>query len=167
MPHITAFEPLGAPQLVPIDLRHAIGDATGREVLVAAHDLQNAVGVVGHGVVADELVRHGNAQQQLHHIEPVVHRFVVEVRPMELEFLVERAVRARIGEVLRLLRRHGHEYLHEREQPREHPFMGIFANLPRCLAHGHTALLQLEVEKGHSVDEQHEIAPAVVAQLRL
>ena len=92
---------------------------------------------------------------------------VVEVGPMELELLVESAIGTRVGEVLRLLGVHGDEDLHQREQPFEHALGGVLANLTDGLRYRHTALLQLDMEQGHAVDEQHEIAPPVVAQLRL
>ena len=48
---------------------------------------------------------------------------------MELELLVERTVGSGIGEVLRLIRVHGDEYLHQGEQSLEHALGGILANL--------------------------------------
>ena len=167
MPDEAALEALGPPQLIAIDHRHAIGDAAGRVVLVAAHHLQHAVGIVGHGVIADKLVRHGDTQQMLDDLTPLIDGVVVKVGPMKLELFVEDAIGAGISEVLRLLGVHGDEYLHQREQSFEYALSGIFANLADGLRYWHTALLQLDVEQGHAIDEQHKVAAAVVAQLRL
>ena len=72
---------------------------------------------------------------------------------MEEEVGVERA-RSGVGEVPRLVRGHSHEDLHQAEEPREHAFVRIFFNLAGCLAYGHAAAFELDMDDRHAVDEQ-------------
>ena len=101
--------------LVPPRLPHPVGDGRGSVVLVAAHDLERSILVVGNRVEAYELVGHGDGEQVSHHVVPVINGLVVEVCPVEA---VEREVPrgAGVGEVDSLCGLHSHEYLHEREQ---------------------------------------------------
>ena len=52
-----------AAALAPPGLRHLVRYGVGGVVLIAAHDLEGTVGAVGDGVEANELVRHGDAEQ--------------------------------------------------------------------------------------------------------
>jgi len=56
---------IAAPSVVtmPIQLGDAIRNSVGRVILVAAHHLQHAVGIIGHRIEADQLVGHGNRKQ--------------------------------------------------------------------------------------------------------
>ena len=67
----------------------------------------------------------------------VVRRYglIVEVSPVEEVVAVEIAFTG-IGEVHGIIRIHGHEDLHESEQPGEHAFMRVFGDLIGGLAYG-------------------------------
>ena len=176
MPYVTARATRGAAlgSLVPLAPAHLIGYGGSRVVLVAAHDLQTAVRAVSHGVEADELVRHRNGEQRGGESFPFVgsrlvtraDRLVVEVLPVEEEVGVERA-RAGIGEVARLVGSHSHEDLDQAKESREHALVGVFLDLEGGLAHGHATALELDVDDGHAVDEQTQIAATVVQDLAL
>ena len=89
------------------------GNAGSRIVLVAAHDFQNTVGIVGHGVEADELMCHRDGKQVFGNVLPVVQRLIVGISPMEVEILVKYPLRAGIGKINCLIRLHGDENLHQ------------------------------------------------------
>ena len=99
----------------PIDLGDPVRDGVGGVVLVAPHDLEDAVGVIGHGVEADELVGHGDGEEGRSDPLPMVDGFVVEVGPMEVVVRIEDAVGSRVREVPGLFGLHGHEDLDEGE----------------------------------------------------
>ena len=80
---------------------------------------------------------------------------------MEIDILVELAVRAGIGKIHSLIRLHGDKDLYQGKQACKHPFAGVFFNLVICLADIDPAALELAMEQRHPVDEQHEIAPPV------
>ena len=176
MPYVAAGAPRGAAlgSLVPFAPAHLVGYGGGCVVLVAAHDLQAAVRAVGHGVEADELVRHGDGEQCGGESLPLAgpgfvaraDGLVVEVLPVEEEVRVERA-RAGVGEVACLVGSHSHEDLDQAEEPREHTLVGVLLDLAGGLAHRHAAALELDVDDGHAVDEQTQVAAAVVQDLAL
>ncbi|MPM59669.1 hypothetical protein SDC9_106515 [bioreactor metagenome] len=58
---------------------------------------------------------HGNGQQILRNIFPVVQRLIVGVRPVKIKVLVKLAIRAGIGKVNRFVRFHSNKYLHQRK----------------------------------------------------
>ena len=91
---------------------------------------------------------------------------VVEVLPVKIEVRVERA-RARIGKVQRFIGSHSHEDLDQAEEPREHALVGVFLYLAGGLADGDAAALELDVDDGHAVDEQTQVAATVVQDLAL
>ena len=93
----------------------------------------------------------------------VVRRYglVVEVSPVEEVVAVEIAF-ARIGEVHGIIRIHGHEDLHESEQPGEHAFMRVFGDLIGGLAYGNAAFLQFDMDDRHAVDEQADVSSTIV-----
>ncbi len=108
---------------------------------------------------------HGDGEEIPHHIPPVIERLVVEVCPVEAE---ERKVTRSswVREVDGLVRVHGHEHLHEREEPREDPLVRVLLNLVARLGHGNAAALELHVDERHAVDEQHHIAAPIVEKSR-
>lgn len=77
---------------------------------------------------------------------------------------VEREVAAfaGVGKVHRLGRLHGHEDLHEREEPGEHALVGVLLYLVACLGDGHATALELDVDERHAVDEKGQVATAIV-----
>ena len=117
------------------------GNAGSRIVLVATHDFQNTVGIVGHCIKTNQLVRHRDGEQILRNVLPVVQRLIVGISPMKVEILVKHSVWAGISKINCLIRLHGNENLHQGEQTGEHTFMGVFFNLIMCLAHIHAAAL--------------------------
>ena len=176
MPYVAAGTPRGAALgfLVPFASAHLIGYGGGRVILVAAHDLQAAVRAVGHGIEADELVRHGDGEHRGGESLPFAGSgfvaradgLVVEVLPVKIEVRVERA-RARIGKVQRFIGSHSHEDLDQAEEPREHALVGVLLYLAGGLADGDAAALKLDVDDGHAVDEQTQVAATVVQDLAL
>ena len=163
MPDISA--PLAG--VLPFPAGDLVGDRAGGIILIAAHDLQGVVRVISHRIEANQLVRHRDGEQVGGDGLPVIHRLVVEVRPVKIVVRIKLAVRAGIGEIQGFVGLHGHKDLHQREQPGEHAFMGIFLNLITCLAYRDAAFLELHMDDRHAVDQQHEISPAVAGKGRL
>ena len=81
---------------------------------------------------------------------------------MEIIVRVEASFRARIGEVKGFFWIHCDKDLDQRKESREDAFAGVFFNLVAGLAHRHTALFQLNMDDWHAVDEQHQVATAIV-----
>ena len=119
-------------------------------------------------------MRHGDGEQRGGESLPFVGTgfvaradgLVVEVLPVEEEVGVERA-RAGVGEVARLVGGHPHKDLDQAEEPREHALVGVLLDLAGGLADGDAAALELDVDDGHAVDEQTQVAAAVVQDLAL
>ena len=86
---------------------------------------------------------------------------IVEVSPVEEVVAVEIAFTG-IGEVHGIIRIHGHEDLHESEQPGEHAFMRVFGDLIGGLAYGNAAFLQFDMDDRHAVDEQADVSSTIV-----
>jgi len=110
---------------------------------------------------------HRDRQKCRCNVFPVVHRLVVEVRPMEIVAGVELSFRAGIGKVDRFFRVHGHKNLHQREQSRKNALCRVFFNLVASPFDGNTALFQFHVNDRHTIDEQHQIAAAVIQNFGL
>ena len=89
---------------------------------------------------------------------------VVEVSPVEEVVAIEIAFTG-IGEVHGIIRIHGHEDLHESEQPGEHAFMRVFGDLIGGLAYGNATFLQFYMNDRHAVDKKANISPAIVQHL--
>ncbi|EPM2821302.1 hypothetical protein ACTK80_003993 [Yersinia enterocolitica] len=61
MPHITpeAVRVIGrTTQLLPVGFGHFVRYCIGSVILITAHHLKHAVGIVGDGIKANQLVRH-------------------------------------------------------------------------------------------------------------
>ena len=86
---------------------------------------------------------------------------------MEIVAGVELSFRAGIGKVDRFFRVHGHKNLHQREQSRKNALCRVFFNLVASLFDGNTALFQFHVNDRHTIDEQHQIAAAVIQNFGL
>jgi len=99
--------------LVPVDAGDFVGDAVGCIVLVAAHDFENTIGIVGDGVEAYELVVHGDGEEVFYDVSPVVAWFIFEVCPVEVVVFVEFTVWAGVGEIDGFFWGHGYEDLNE------------------------------------------------------
>ena len=153
--------------ILPFRLGNGIRNFAGSVVLIAAHHLQNAIGTIGNGIKAHQHMRHRDRQKCRCNVFPVVHRLVVEVRPMEIVAGVELSFRAGIGKVDRFFRVHGHKNLHQREQSRKNALCRVFFNLVASLFDGNTALFQFHVNDRHTIDEQHQIAAAVIQNFGL
>ena len=126
---------------VPFRFGNHIRNRTGGIILIAAHNFQHAVRIVGHGVKADQLMRHGDGQQLGGNLFPIVDWLVVEVRPVEVIIGVKFAIGTGVGEVNGFFRVHCHKNLHKREQSGKHTLVGVFFDLVICLTHRHTAAL--------------------------
>ena len=137
------------------------GYLRGSIVLVTTHDLQNTVGIISNSIEANELVCHGNGQQPLCNVFPVVQRFIVDICPVEIVILIEPSIRAGIGEVHRFIRLHSNKDLHQRKQTREDTFVSILFDLVTCLTNVHTATLQLNMDNGHTIDQQGEVTTSI------
>lgn len=74
----------------------------------------------------------------------------------------EVATLAKVGKVHRLDGLHGHEDLHEREEPGEHALVGVLLYLVARLGDGHAAALELDVDERHAVDEKGQVTTAIV-----
>lgn len=74
----------------------------------------------------------------------------------------EVATLAGVGKVHRLDGLHGHEDLHEREEPGEHALVGVLLYLVARLGDGHAAALELDVDERHAVDEKGQVTTAIV-----
>ena len=153
--------------ILPFRLGNGIRNFAGSVVLITAHHLQNAIGTIGHSIKAYQHMRHRNGQKCRCNVFPVVHRLVIEVRPMEIVAGVELSFRAGIGKVDRFFRVHGHKNLHQREQSRKNALCRVFFNLVASPFDGNTALFQFHVNDRHTIDEQHQIAAAVIQNLGL
>lgn len=149
-------------RLRPAAQRDAAGNAGNGVILIAAQDLQQSVRIIGHCIETNELMGHGDGEQGLRHILPVVHRFVVDVRPMEVEIPVEAAVRAGVGKVHGLLRGHGDKNLDQGKQAGEDALAGVSFNLMARLADVNAAALEFTVDQGHAVYQKCKITPAVL-----
>ena len=152
---------------VPMDLGNAIGNTACRIILIAAHDLQNAVRAVRHSIKPDQLMRHGDGQQIRCDPVPIVDRLVVGVSPVKVKVLVKFPFGAGIGKIQRFCRLHRHKNLNQGKNTGEDSLVGVFFNLIGSLCHGNTALFQLDMNDGHTVDEQHEIAAPILQHLGL
>ena len=97
----------------PLVLCNRIGYFVGGVILIGAHDLQNAVCIVGHRIEADELMRHWDRQQRGGQYLPVVDPFIVEICPVEIEIRIETTVWAGVCKVHRFLRIHRNKDLHQ------------------------------------------------------
>ena len=176
MPYVAAGTSRGTAlgSLVPFASAHLVGYGGGRVILVASHDLQAAVRAVGHGIEADELVRHGDGEHRGGESLPFVGSgfvaradgLVVEVLPVKIEVRVERA-RTRVGKVQRFIGSHSHEDLDQAEESREYALVGVLLYLAGGLADGDAAALELDVDDRHAVDEQTQVATTVVQDLAL
>ena len=140
---------------------NAACNTRSRIILIAAHNLQNAVSIIGNGIETDQLVRHRDGKQILCNVLPVVQRLVVGVRPVEVKVFVELSVRAGVGKIDCFIRLHGNKNLHKGKQSGENTLVCIFFNLVIGLADIHTAAFQFTVNRRHTVDQQHKITTAV------
>ena len=84
---------------------------------------------------------------------------------MELVVGIELALGAGVGEVPRLVGAHCHEYLHERENAGVHALVCILLDLLAGLPDRGVRPLQLDVDDGHAVYQQHQVAPTLVQHL--
>ena len=111
------MEDVAAPYVgrVPLYFRSFVHNGLRGVILVAPHDLEGVVGVVCNCVEADEFMCHRNGQELLCDVSPLVHRLIVPVGPVEEELRAEVAVGPRVGEIQRLIRIHGDEYLYQGE----------------------------------------------------
>ena len=98
---------------VPLRFGNHIRNRTGGIILIAAHNFQHAVRIIGHGVKADQLVRHGDGQQLGGNLFPIVDWLVVKIRPVEVVIGVEFSVGTGVGEVDGFFRVHCHKNLHK------------------------------------------------------
>ena len=150
---------------LPVVLRDTIRNLIGRIVLIAAHDLQNAICIVRYRVKSDQLVRHRNRQQGRSNHLPVTNRIIIEIRPMKEKVRIELPVRARIGKIQRFLRIHCHKNLNQRKQPREYALMRILLNLIAGLRYRHSGFLQFNMKDRHPVNQQHQITAPILQNL--
>ena len=74
---------------------------------------------------------------------------------MEVIILVELALHSGIGKIQRLLRVHGHKYLHKGEQATKDTLRRVFLNLLASLGDRHTTPLQLNMDNRHAVNQEH------------
>ena len=149
----------------PAGTAHFVGDRVGCVILIAAHDLQHAVRVIGHCIEANQLMCHRDRQQCGGDPFPVVDRLVVEISPMEVIIRIELAVRAGIGKIQRFIRIHGDKNLNQRKQAGKDTLSRILLDLIGSLTYRDPAFLQLDMNDGHSVDQQHQIPSPVIHQL--
>ena len=125
----------------PVLIRNLAGDACSGIILVAAHHLERVILRIRNRIKADECVCHWDVQELCDDILPIVDGFVIEIRPMEVERLVEYAVRSGIGEVYGFFRFHCNEDLHQRKESGKNAFMGILFNLMISVADGNSTSL--------------------------
>ena len=88
-----------AAHLIPISPSahsNTAGNTRSRIILIAAHNLQNTVGIVGNGIEADQLVCHRDGKQILCNVLPVVQRLIVGICPVKVKIFVELSVRTGI-----------------------------------------------------------------------
>ncbi len=153
-------------RVFPIRLRHFVGNGVSGVILITAHHFQHAVRLIRHRVKANELVCHRDGKQAGGEALPIVDWLVVEVRPVEGVVFVEFSIRPGIGEVKRLGWLHRYEDLNERKEAAENPLTRILLDLVVGLAHRHAALLQLDVDHRHAINEQQEVAAPIIKKRR-
>ena len=163
MPNITPVNVF----IRPLGLCNFIRNSACRIVLIAAHNLQNAVRVICNSIKTDKLMRHRDRKEMRGYILPSVHRLIIEIRPMEVIVLIELPVGTGVSEIYGFIRRHGDEHLNQRKQAAENAFMSVFFDLIARLTYGYATLLQLYVNDWHTVDKQHQITATVVQHFRL
>ena len=100
----------------PAGAAYLVGNCVGSVVLIAAHDLQHAVRVIGYCIEANQLMCHRDRQQCGGDPFPVVDRLVIEISPMEVIIRIELAVRTWIGKIQCFIRIHGDKNLNQRKQ---------------------------------------------------
>ena len=157
-----------APELLaccPVIFRNTVRNLIRRIVLIAAHNLQYTIRIIGHRIEADHLMCHRNRQQPLDDLLPVIDRIIIQICPVEIEVRIEPSIWSRICEIQRLLRIHRDEYLHQGEQACEDTLMCILHQLVHRFLHIHTRALQFDMEDRHTVDEQHQIAATILQHL--
>ena len=110
---------------------------------------------------------HRDGQKRGGHVLPIVHWLIVEIRPVEIKVRVELSFWAGVCKVDGFFRVHGNKDLNQRKQPGKNALYRIFFNLVTGLFDGISALFQFHVDDRHSVDEQHQIATAVVQNFGL
>ena len=157
MPNVTAF----LLSYLPIILSHTRADSIGCIILIATQNFQYTITLVCNGIEANELMRLRDREEGRANIFPPIDRLVVEISPVEIVISIETSRHARIGKVQHLLRIHRYEDLHQGEYPGEDALMAIFLYLVGCLHRWYLATLQLYMNKGHSVDEQKQVATSV------
>ena len=124
---------------VPVRVMGHVADLVSGIILVRAKHFQRLVLIVSNGVIAYQLVSHGNVQQLSGYASPVMDLHIIEVSPMKLELIQETVFTAWIGKVQSLLRCHRHEYLYHREDTlTKHAFVHITLQLEHSLCHIHT-----------------------------
>lgn len=80
---------------------------------------------------------------------------------MEVKILVEIPVGTGVGEINRFVRLHGNENLDKSKETGEYALVGILFDLIIGLADIYAAALQLAVNQGHTVDQQHKVSATV------
>ena len=121
--------------------------------------------IISDGIVANELVSHGDHQQLCGHALPVEYLVVIKVSPVELCLLYKTLFSSWVGKVAAALWCHGYEYLHHREDTTtEHALVHIAFLLVDGFRHILTRAFQFDMEQWHTIDQQHQIATTIACQ---